>query len=240
MSRIDIGQCITNPKVVPATAKGFYKAADSEKTGSICAELEDALEQVRRGEISKDEYKTIKAKWKKGCKFYTPHAHFKKGYKRRDGGPWDSGKAVIDLDGCEHFEQLYEERLKGREKELGINMANISVSKTGGHILFDIPEGLNRQQAQAWMAGEVLGGVAYDKAVHERERAVYIPCRHYILYLDEELMFSDQLHPAKLSEEELLRYKRGVIASQEVKPASGQEVKEEVKMEVKMGVKVDK
>ena len=64
MSRIDIGQCITNPKVVPATAKGFYKAADSEKTGSICAELEDALEQVRRGEISKDEYKTIKAKWK--------------------------------------------------------------------------------------------------------------------------------------------------------------------------------
>ena len=239
MSRIDIGQCITNPKVVPATAKGFYKAADSEKTGSICAELEDALEQVRRGEISKDEYKTIKAKWKKGCKFYTPHAHFKKGYKRRDGGPWDSGKAVIDLDGCEHFEQLYEERLKGREKELGINMANISVSKTGGHILFDIPEGLNRQQAQAWMAGEVLGGVAYDKAVHERERAVYIPCRHYILYLDEELMFSDQLHPAKLSEEELLRYKRGVIASQEVKPASGQEVKEEVKMEVKKGVKVD-
>ena len=237
MSRIDIGQCITNPKVVPATAKGFYKAADSEKTGRICAELEDALEQVRRGEISKDEYKTIKADRKKGCKFYTPHAHFKKGYKRRDGGPWDSGKAVIDLDGCEHFEQLYEERLKGREKELGINMANISVSKTGGHILFDIPEGLNRQQAQAWMAGEVLGGVAYDKAVHERERAVYIPCRHYILYLDEELMFSDQLHPAKLSEEELLRYKRGV--KMEVKKEVKKEVKEEVKMEVKMGVKVD-
>ena len=227
MSRIDIGQSITNPKVVPATAKGFYKAVDSAKTGRICAELEDALEQLRRGEISKDEYKTIKARWKKGCKFYTPHAHFKKGYKRRDGGPWDSGKAVIDLDGCEHFEQLYEERLKGREKELGINMANISVSKTGGHILFDIPEGLTRQQAQAWMANEILGGVAYDKAVHERERAVYIPCRQYILYLDEELMFSDQPHPAKLSEEELLKYKKGVIASQEVK------------MEVKEGVKVD-
>ena len=210
MSRIDIGQSITNPKVVPATAKGFYKAADSEKTGRICAELEDALEQVRRGEISRDEYKTIKAEKKKGCKFYTPHAHFKKGYKRRDGGPWDSGKAIIDFDGCEHFEQLYEERLKGREKELGINMVNISVSKTGGHILFDIPEGLTRQQAQAWMANEVLGGVGYDKAVHERERAVYIPCRQYILYIDEELMFSDQLHAAKLSEEVLQKYKKKV------------------------------
>ena len=226
MSRIDIGQSITNPKVVPATAKGFYKAADSEKTGRICAELEDALEQVRRGEISRDEYKTIKAEKKKGCKFYTPHAHFKNGYKRRDGGPWDSGKAIIDFDGCEHFEQLYEERLKGREKELGINMVNISVSKTGGHILFDIPEGLTRQQAQAWMAGEVLGGVNYDKAVHERERAVYIPCRDYILYLDEELMFSDQLHSAKLSEEVILRYKN-------------QEVKKEVKMGVKEEVKKD-
>ena len=225
MSRIDIGQSITNPKVVPATAKGFYRAADSEKTGRICAELEDALEQHRRGELTKEEYKDIKTAKKKGCKFYTPHAHFKNGYKRRDGGPQDSGKAVIDLDGCEHFEQLYEAHLKGHEKELGINMANISVSRTGGHILFDIPEGLTRQQAQAWMAAEILGGATYDKAVHERERAVYIPCRNYILYIDEELMFSDQLHPAKLSREVIEKYKNGV--------------KGKVKGGVKEGVKGD-
>ena len=229
MSRIDIGQSITNPKVVPATAKGFYRAADSEKTGRICAELEDALEQHRRGELTKEEYKDIKTAKKKGCKFYTPHAHFKNGYKRRDGGPQDSGKAVIDLDGCEHFEQLYEAHLKGHEKELGINMANISVSRTGGHILFDIPEGLTRQQAQAWMAAEILGGATYDKAVHERERAVYIPCRNYILYIDEELMFSDQLHPAKLSREVIEKYKNGVKGK----------VKEGVKKGVKEGVKGD-
>ena len=229
MSRIDIGQSITNPKVVPATAKGFYRAADSEKTGRICAELEDALEQHRRGELTKEEYKDIKTAKKKGCKFYTPHAHFKNGYKRRDGGPQDSGKAVIDLDGCEHFEQLYEAHLKGHEKELGINMANISVSRTGGHILFDIPEGLTRQQAQAWMAAEILGGATYDKAVHERERAVYIPCRNYILYIDEELMFSDQLHPAKLSREVIEKYKNGVKGK----------VKEGVKKGVKKGVKGD-
>ena len=227
MSRIDIGQSITNPKVVPATAKGFYRAADSEKTGRICAELEDALEQHRRGELTKEEYKDIKTAKKKGCKFYTPHAHFKNGYKRRDGGPQDSGKAVIDLDGCEHFEQLYEAHLKGHEKELGINMANISVSRTGGHILFDIPEGLTRQQAQAWMAAEILGGATYDKAVHERERAVYIPCRNYILYIDEELMFSDQLHPAKLSREVIEKYKNGVKGK----------VKEGVKGKAKEGVK---
>ena len=42
-----------------------------------------------------------------------------------------------------------------------------------------------------------LGDVDYDKAVHDEERAIYIPCHEYILYLDEELMFSDELHAAK-------------------------------------------
>ena len=184
------------PKVVPATAKGFQKAAGDSETGRICAELADLLEQVRRGELSEADYKELKAQKKKGCWFYTPHAHFQKGYKRNDGEPVDSGKAIIDLDGCEHFRELYAQRLAGREQALGINMVNISVSATGGHVLFDIPEGLDREQAQAWMAHE-MGDVAYDKAVHEKERAIYIPCLEYILYQDEDLMFSDDLHGAK-------------------------------------------
>ena len=46
----------------------------------------------------------------------------------------------------------------------------------------------------------------FDKAVHEPERAVYIPCREYILYIDEGLMFGDELRPAVLSEAELRKY----------------------------------
>ena len=191
MSRIDLGQNIKNPQTVEATAEGFYKAADSERTRRICAELADALELCRRGELSTDDYRELKRVKKTGCHFYTPHAHFAKGYKRRDGEPVDSGKAVIDLDGCEHFAELYAERLKGRERALGIDMVNRSVSGTGGHVLFEIPEGMTREQAQAWMAQE-MGGVAYDTAVHELERAIFIPCRDYILYLDEGLMFGDE------------------------------------------------
>ncbi len=206
MSKIDIGDNIKKPTTVPATVEGFYKKADDPKTGEICAGLTDALEQHRRGELSKEEYKTKKGELKLDAHFYTPHAHFTKGYKSSAGEPVDSGKAIIDLDGCEHFPQLYEERLKGRERELGVNMANISISNTGGHVLFDIPAGLTRQQAQRWMAEDVLGGVAYDKAVHELERAIYIPCREYILYIDEELMFSDEPHPAVLPEEAIRKY----------------------------------
>ena len=141
---------------------------------------------IERNQMGID-YKTKKAEIKLGATFYTPHAHFNKAYKSNEGEPVDSGKAVIDLDGCADFEQLYERFLRGHERELGINMVNRSVSGTGGHVLFDIPEGMDRQTAQAWMSHE-MGDVEYDKAVHELERAIYLPCREYILYLDEELM----------------------------------------------------
>ena len=184
MSRIDLGDNIRKPKTV---------------------ELADALEQHLRGELSKEDYKAKKAELKIGAFFYTPHAHFKKGYKSGEGEPVDSGKAIIDVDGNPAGREIYTKRIMGREKELGINMFNISIGGGGFAVLFDIPEGLSRQQAQAWMAHE-LGDVDFDKAVHEPERAVYIPCREYILYIDEELMFGDELRPAKLSEEELRKY----------------------------------
>ena len=210
------------PKVVPATAEGFFQAADDRKTGRICADLADMLEQKLRGEMTEDEYKEAKGKLKRGCRFYTPHAHFNKGYKRSDGEPVDSGKAVIDMDGCADFAQRYEQHLKGREKELGINMVNISVSSTGGHVLFDIPEGLSREEAQQWMA-HLMGDVAYDKAVHEAERAIYIPCREYILYLDEALMFGDELHPAEVNDEGRKTKNEGRKTKNEERPtANGQ------------------
>ena len=197
MSRFDLGDNIKKPKTVPATVEGFWKKVDAQKTGRICAELADILEAKRRGDMSPEDYKTKKAEIKLKDSFYTPHAHFNKAYKSNEGEPVDSGKAIIDLDGCENFPELYSKFLMGRERELGINMVNRSVSGTGGHVLFDIPEGMDRQQAQAWMSHE-MGDVEYDKAVHEPERAIYIPCREYILYIDEELMFSDELHPAKV------------------------------------------
>ena len=193
------------PKTVPATVEGFYKRTDCAETGRICAELADALEQHLRGELTKEDYKAKKAELKIGAFFYTPHAHFAKGYKSSEGEPVDSGKAIIDVDGNPAGREIYTKHIMGREKELGINMFNISIGGGGFAVLFDIPEGLTRQQAQAWMAHE-LGDVDFDKAVHEQERGIYIPCREYILYIDEELMFGDELKPAKLSNEELRKF----------------------------------
>ena len=184
MSRIDLGDNILKPKTVPATVEGFWKRVDAKKTRDICAELADILEQTLRGEMSKEDYKTKKAELKRGAYFYTPHAHFNKGYKSNEGEPVDSGKAMM-----------------GRERELGVNLVNRSMSGNGGHVLFDIPEGMSRQEAQEWFAKDILEDVPYDEAVHEKERAIFIPCRDYILYIDEDLMFGDELHPAVVTRE---------------------------------------
>ena len=205
MSRIDLGDNIKKPKTVPATVEGFNERVDSPKTGRICADLADALEQHLRGELSKEDYKAKKAELKIDAFFYTPHAHFVKGYKSSEGEPVDSGKAIIDVDGNPAGREIYTKRIMGREKELGINMFNISIGGGGFAVLFDIPNGLSRQQAQAWMAS-VLDIETYDLGVHEEERAIYIPCREYILYIDEDLMFGDELRPAVLSEAEIQKY----------------------------------
>lgn len=207
MSRIDLGQNILKPTTVPATAEGFLSLSGDELTGDVCAELADLLEQQQRGELTKSDYQALKAELKRRLHFYTPHAHFRKGYKSVEGEPEDSGKVINDFDNFAAGVQVYEKYLKGRERELGINMVNLSVSKNGFAILADIPEGLTRQQAQQWLS-DLVGGIPYDKAVHDLERAIYIPCREYILYMDEELMFGDELHPAKLTDEEIARYQQ--------------------------------
>lgn len=207
MSRIDVGNDMRSPQTATATPENFYSYADDPRIGDICAQLADALEQKLRGELTDDEHKAKKRELKIGAHFYTPHAHFEKHYKSSEGGPVPSGKAIIDLDGCLNFEQLYNDHLKGREQQLGINMVNISISGGGGHVLFDIPEGLTIQQAQRWMAHQ-MGDVAYDAAVHELERGIFIPCRQYILYIDEACMFGDELNPAVLTPEETARWQQ--------------------------------
>ena len=207
MARFDLGTSIKNPTVVPATAEVFAKMMDDPTVGRICAELLDLYEDKSRGSLKKEEYHQLKTELKRHLPFYTPHAHFNGGYKAGDKDPVDSGKDLLDIDDFGAGLQLYEKYLKGRERELGINAAYTTASGNGFAVFFDNPKGLTRQQAQAWMA-HLLGDVKFDHGVHDLTRAAYIPCREYFAYMDEERMFSDELHPAILSEDELHRWQQ--------------------------------
>ena len=207
MARFDIGHNIKNPTTVPATVEGFRQMMNDITVGRICAELADLHEQYSRGQLKKEEYQQLKSELKLRLPFYTPHAHFDGGYKANDKEPVNSKKALLDIDKYAAGKQLYLKYIKGHERELGINAAYTTASGNGFAVFFDIPDGLTRQQAQAWMAHQ-LGDVNYDKGVHDLTRAAYIPCSEYFCYIDEERMFSDKLHPALLSEEELQNWQK--------------------------------
>ena len=42
--------------VTPCTVENLYTAMDSETTAKICADIEDALERVKRGEMCREDF----------------------------------------------------------------------------------------------------------------------------------------------------------------------------------------
>ena len=75
----------------------FNQVVDSEQTARVCAEIEDALERVKRGEMSREDFETYKAEQKKRLAIFTPHAMFPKGRRvNEDAVP--SGLSMYDVD----------------------------------------------------------------------------------------------------------------------------------------------
>ena len=91
-------------------------ALDSPHVARICAEIEDALEKCRRGELTKDEYETIKGELKKKLPIFTFHAAFKNG-RRKNNDAIPSGLSIYDLDHIENPRAKWDS-IKERSKEL--------------------------------------------------------------------------------------------------------------------------
>ena len=163
-------------------------ALDAPHVARICAEIEDALEKCRRGEITKEEYETMKANLKKKLPILTFHATFKNGRRKNDDAV-PSGLSIYDLDHIE-YPQAKWDSMKERASELGIVLAHISPSLEGLRLVFVMPQGMSLAEAQAWMASQ-LGDEQYDACVKDFARCSFAVPRGYVLFLDEEGLFSN-------------------------------------------------
>ena len=166
------------------------QALDSPQVAKVCAEIEDSLEKFHRGEFTKDEYETIKGELKKKLPIFTFHATFKNG-RRKNEDAIPSGLSIYDLDHIENPRAKWDS-IKERSKELGIVLAHISPSLEGLRLVFVMPTGMNLAQAQAWMA-EQLGDAQYDACVKDFARCSFAVPREYVLYMDEEGLFAENL-----------------------------------------------
>ena len=162
------------------------QALDAPYVAKTCAEIEDALENFRMGELSQDEFETLKNQLKKRLPILTPHATFKNG-KRKNEEAISSGLSLYDLDHIPNPRARWEE-IEARKEELGILLAHITPSTEGLRLVFVMPDGMNLEQAQAWMASQ-LGDSQYDTCTKDDARCSYLVPREYVLYLNEEGLF---------------------------------------------------
>ena len=177
-------------KVRECTPELLDKVLDSSSVAKTCAELEDALERCRRGELTKEEYETLKGELKKLLPVATFHATFKHGRRKNDEAI-PSGLSIYDIDHIPNPRAKWEE-IAPRKEELGIVMAHITPSTEGLRLVFVIPTapGTNRlmslAEAQAWMAS-MLGDTTYDVCVKDYARCSFLVPREYVLFLSEGL-----------------------------------------------------
>ena len=177
------------------------QALDSSHVAKVCAEIEDSLEKFHRGELTKDEYETIKGELKKKLPIFTFHAIFKNG-RRKNEDALPSGLSIYDLDHIENPRAKWDS-IKERSKELGIVLAHISPSLEGLRLVFVMPSGMDLAQAQAWMA-EQLGDDRYDSCVKDFARCSFVVPREYVLYKSDALFEEIKNEELKIKNEELL------------------------------------
>ena len=165
------------------------QALDSPQVARVCAEIEDALEKSRKGEITQDEYETLKGQLKKRLPIITFHATFKNGRRKNDEAI-PSGLSIYDLDHIPNPREKWAE-IEPRKEELGILLAHISPSLEGLRLVFIMPHGMDLAQAQAWMAKQ-LGDAQYDSCVKDYARCSFVVPREYVLHLDADGLFTTE------------------------------------------------
>ena len=185
-----ISRSVRSREVQVCTPELFRKAIKGSKVSLICAEIEDALEKLRRGELKKEEYERMKTQLKSQLPILTPHATFKNG-RRLNAEAIPSGLSIYDKDHIPNPRGYWEEKQKilAQKSVLdSICLVHVTPSTEGLRLIFKIPKGMTLAEAQKWMS-EQLEDNDYDSCVKDLARPSFLVPEDYILYIDEAKLF---------------------------------------------------
>ena len=192
--KFGISNNVKSRVVRECTPELFHQAMRSELVAEVCAEIADGLERLRRGELTKEEYDTLKAGLKKRLPIFTPHATFRNG-RRLNADAIPSGLSMYDVDHINdprgYWEQKRQE-LEARGVMRYVVLAHITPSTEGLRLFFIIPAGMDLAEAQRWMSQQ-MGDGNYDVSVKDYARSSFVVPEGYVLYLDEERLFNGEL-----------------------------------------------
>ena len=185
-----ISRSVRSREVQVCTPELFHRAIKGSKVSLICAEIEDALEKLRRGELKKEEYEQMKTQLKSQLPILTPHATFKNG-RRLNADAIPSGLSIYDKDHIPNPRGYWEEKQKilAQKSVLdSICLVHVTPSTEGLRLIFKIPKGMTLAEAQKWMS-EQLEDNDYDSCVKDLARPSFLVPEDYILYIDEAKLF---------------------------------------------------
>lgn len=179
----------------PCTPELFHQATRSSRVKDVCSQIEDALESRRRGEISPEDYQTMKTNLKAQLPILTPHATFKNG-RRLNADAIPSGLSIYDKDHIPDPRGWWkvkseELRVKNPAAFESIVLVHVTPSMEGLRLVFVIPEGMDLAAAQKWMSLQ-LEDDEYDTCVKDLARPSFLVPEEYILYVNEEELFKDR------------------------------------------------
>ena len=187
-----ISDSVMSRAVQVCTPELFHKAIQSSVVKDVCAQIEDALESRRRGEMSKEDFETLKSQLKKRLPILTPHATFKDG-RRTNKSAIPSGLSIYDKDHITNPRGWWEEKKKSLDKAVLdlIVLIHVTPSGEGLRLVFVIPDGMSLAEAQKWMSVK-LEDEEYDVCVKDLARPSFIVPQEYILFINEEELFKDR------------------------------------------------
>ena len=188
-----ISQSVRSREVQVCTPELFHQAAGSSRVKDVCAQIEDALERKRRGEIGQEDYDTMKTRLKSQLPILTPHATFRNG-RRLNADAIPSGLSIYDKDHIADprgwWKAKSEElRVKNPQVLARILLVHVTPSLEGLRLVFVMPQGMNLAEAQKWMSQQ-LGDEEYDVCVKDLARPSFIVPEDYILFIDEAKLFA--------------------------------------------------
>ena len=195
-----ISQSVRSREVQVCTPELFHQAAGSSRVKDVCAQIEDALERKRRGEIGQEDYDTMKTRLKSQLPILTPHATFRNG-RRLNADAIPSGLSIYDKDHIADprgwWKAKSEElRVKNPSVLARILLVHVTPSLEGLRLVFVMPQDMNLAEAQKWMSQQ-LGDEEYDVCVKDLARPSFIVPEDYILFIDEAKLFAQVETPTE-------------------------------------------
>ena len=180
-------------------------------------EVKNICERIAELDVTAADYAERKQALKKRLPIIIPHAASFKNGRRVSSEAVPSGLAMLDVDHVENPSEWWNSLLKRAStehlRENGIYLIAITASGKGLRVIGERLQAESIEAAQMRMA-EVLGIKEYDAVTKDLARASYVVPREYILWIDEDGMFSDLTFGAPDKEERL------ALPAHEEKPAS--------------------